>query len=307
MGGNWAGVQSRGTATRPEDAYRDRLPILGFRQRRPLVARFRRLDRPTLPDFDLQMSVSYPTKLHLAMLSGDRCAMPGCGRHLSSADEGASGEAAHIAGERGGGTRGRPSPRFDPDMTPEQRSSVGNLIYLCRECHNRIDSPSGEREYPVVRLLEIKANHERTVVEAMDQALAEVGFLELEIATRWISTVSPSVADRDYSRVPLEAKIKKNGLSIETRNVIAAHLAVTPQVRSFIQSLSQEDPDFPARLRAGFLAHYFELRQSGILGGEELFTLMRAFARQGARDGSTQCAAQAVLVYLFETCEVFER
>lgn len=253
------------------------------------------------------MSVSYPTKLHLAMLSGDRCAMPECGRNLSSADDGVLGEAAHIAGEHGGGGRGRPSPRFDPDMTRQGRNAVGNLLYLCHGCHARIDSPNGEREYPVMRLLEIKANHERTVVEAMDQALTEVGFSELEITTRWVSKVPPPAADRDYSRIPLEAKISKNGLSIENRNVIAAHLAVTPQVRSFIQSLSQEDPDFPDRLRAGFLAHYFELRQSGILGGEELFTLMRAFARRGFRDGNTQCAAQAVLVYLFETCEVFER
>ena len=261
-------------------------------------------DRP--PEI-LQMSVSYPTKLHLAMLSGDRCAMPECGRHLSSADNGVLGVAAHIAGERGGGARGRPSPRFDPDMTSEERNSVGNLLYLCPECHTRIDSPHGEREYPVLRLLEIKASHERTVVEAMDEALAEIGFQELEIATQWVSKVPPPAADRDYSRIPLDAKISRNGLSVENRNVIAALLAVTPQVRSFIQSLSQEDPDFPDRLRAGFLAHYFELRQSGILGGEELFTRMRAFARRGFRDGSTQCAAQAVLVYLFEMCEVLER
>ena len=253
------------------------------------------------------MSVSYPTKLRLAMLSGDRCAMPECGRHLSSADAGVLGEAAHIAGARDGGGQGRPSPRFDPEMTPEKRNSVANLIYLCRECHAMIDSPNGEREYPVTRLLEIKANHEGTVVEAMDQALAAVGFGELETATEWISRVPPPAADLDYSRIPLEAKISKNGLSIENRNLIAAHLGVTPQVRSFIQSLSQEDPDFPDRLRAGFLAHYFELRQSGPLGGEELFTMMRAFARRGFRDGSTQCAAQAVLVYLFEMCEVFER
>ena len=41
--------------------------------------------------------------------------------------------------------------------------------------------------------------------------------------------------------------------------------------------------------------------------GEDLFNSMCIFARRGFGDSKTQCAAQAVLVYLFETCEVFER
>ena len=39
-------------------------------------------------------------------------------------------------------------------MTDEQRNSLSNLLYVCQNCHATIDAqPSGEREYPVARLL----------------------------------------------------------------------------------------------------------------------------------------------------------
>ena len=157
------------------------------------------------------------------------------------------------------------------------------------------------------RLLEIKANHERSVAEAVGGGLATVTFKELEQATRWVSQVPPSAAGLDFSRVSIENKIQRNGLSLSSQNLIASHLAAAPQVRSFIQELSQDDPGFPERLTSGFLQHYYTLRHRGMSSGEDLFNSMCMFARRGFGDFKTQCAAQAVLVYLFETCEVFER
>lgn len=217
------------------------------------------------------------------------------------------GVAAHIAGERGGGTRGRPSARFDPNMTEEQRNSLANLLYVCRNCHELIDAPHGEREYPVARLLEIKAEHEGAVAKAMDEALAAVTFAELAEATRWVTEVPPPPPGQDFSRIALEDKIERNGLSLSSQNLIVAHLAVAPQVRSFILELSQDDPGFPERLVSGFLQHYHRLRAQGMSSGEDLFNSMCMFARRGFADPTTQCAAQSVLIYLFETCEVFER
>lgn len=258
------------------------------------------------------MSVPYRIKVVLALRSGNRCAMPSCHRLLSSKSRGGEytmfGEAAHIAGERGGGKRGRRSARFDPTMTDEQRNGLANLLYLCRNCHAMIDAyPQGEREYPVERLLAIKANHESTVDEAMEEGVATVTFRELEEATRWVIEVPPPPPGRDFSRVSIEDKIQRNRLSQSTQNVITSHLAAVPQVRRFIQRLSQDDPRFPERLISGFLQHYHELRSQGVSSGEDLFDSMCVFARRGFRDYKTQCAAQAVLVYLFETCEVFEK
>ena len=212
------------------------------------------------------------------------------------------------SGSGGGGARGRPSARFDPSMSDEQRNSLANLLYVCRNCHERIDAhPHGEREYPVERLLAIKANHERAVAEAVDGGLAKVTFSELEEATRWVTQVPQATPGLDFSRVSIESKIQRNGLSPSSQNLIATHLAAAPQVRSFIQALSQDDPGFPNRLTSGFLQHYYTLRHRGISSGEDLFNSMCMFARRGFGDFKTQCAAQAVLVYLFETCEVFER
>ena len=95
--------------------------------------------------------------------------------------------------------------------------------------------------------------------------------------------------------------------SRSSQNLIVGHLAVAPQVRSFIQELGRDDPGFPDRLISSFLAHYHKLRARGMSSGEDLFDSMCMFARRGFRDVKTQAAAQAVLVYLFETCEVFER
>lgn len=238
--------------------------------------------------------------------------MPTCRRMLSFEPQGDDyvmrGVAAHIAGERGGGARGRPSARFDPSMTDEERNSLANLLYVCRNCHELIDAhPYGEREYPTARLLDIKAEHESAVAAALDEGLAMVTFRELAEATRWINEVSPPPPGRDFSRVAIEDKIKKNGLSLSSQNLIVTHLALSDQVRSFIQELSRDDPGFPERLISGFLEHYHKLRARGISSGEDLFNSMCMFARRGFRDVKTQCAAQAVLVYLFETCEVFER
>ena len=185
---------------------------------------------------------------------------------------------------------------------------MSNLLYVCRNCHALIDArPHGEEEYPVHRLLAIKADHEGAVATAMDEAMASVSFRELEEATGWVTEVPPPPPGQDFSRIPIEDKIRKNGLSVSSQNLISSHLTATPQVRSFVQSLSQDDLAFPERLISGFLEHYYKLRREGTSSGEDLFNSMCMFARRGFADLKTQYAAQTVLVYLFETCEVFER
>ena len=141
----------------------------------------------------------------------------------------------------------------------------------------------------------------------MDEAMATVSFRELQEATRWVTEVPPPPPDHDFSRIPIDAKIRKHGLSMASQSLISAHLTATPQVRSFIQHLSQDAAGFPDRLKSGFLEHYYRLRAEGMSSGEELFDSMCLFARRGFSDFKTQYAAQAVLVYLFETCEVFEQ
>ncbi len=68
----------------------------------------------------------------------------------------------------------------------------------------------------------------------------------------WLFRYPAQGSLRDYSRVLLEDKIRKNELSGSSSQV------------------------------AGFRSHYYALRQKGVLSGEDLFNGMRSFARRGS-------------------------
>lgn len=76
--------------------------------------------------------------IKLARQSGYLCSNPTCRRSTvgPDGDRGTAniGVAAHIAAASAGG------PRFDPAMTPEERSSIDNGIWLCQTCSRLIDS-----------------------------------------------------------------------------------------------------------------------------------------------------------------------
>jgi len=236
------------------------------------------------------------------MRSGGVCALPGCGKHLTyQAQEGEDtyvAEAAHIRGEK-------PSAaRYDPSMTDDERDAIENLIYLCTDDHTIIDKV--EADWPVDRLTKIKVDHEKAVREAMVDAFADVAFPELERAVSWVSGQTPSLVGHTFEVVPPDEKIEKNALSSASRHIIAAGLVSRATVAAFVESETQIDADFPEKLKAGFLAEYYKLRHSGHKG-DELFELMCAFAQRGLKKQGDRTAGLAVLIYLFEICDVFEK
>jgi hypothetical protein len=248
------------------------------------------------------MSVPYPTKLLLAFRSGDRCAFPACGKRLTvdgaQSNPVVTGEAAHIAGEK------YRAARYDASMTDEQRDHYNNLIFLCGDHHTQVDKR--EAEFPVQHLHSFKVAHEKKVHEAMTEAFVNVGFPELEEATQWIMQVTPSQSGNTFSLIPPEDKLKKNELGNGSRTIITMGLSVARQVRSYVESVSQIDSDFPGRLKVGFLTEYYRLKREGH-SGDTLFDLMCRFAQRGFGEQANRSAGLAVLVYLFETCEVFEK
>ena len=112
------------------------------------------------------MSASYPTKLILAFRSGDLCALSGCGRKLTVDGSGggtaSTGEAAHIAGEK------PDAARYLKSMTDAERNDFANLIYLCGDCHTKIDKL--QNDWPTPKLLNIKAEHEAKIGRAIEDA-----------------------------------------------------------------------------------------------------------------------------------------
>ena len=82
------------------------------------------------------------TKDLLAKQAGHRCAHPHCGKPTSGADESGTdsinnGVAAHITAASVGG------PRYDPDLTGEQRKDASNGIWLCQDHAHAIDADEG--------------------------------------------------------------------------------------------------------------------------------------------------------------------
>ena len=93
----------------------------------------------------------------LAARAGHRCSNPECRAATSGpqADEQKAvnlGVAAHIVAAAQGG------PRFDPTLTPVQRASIINGIWLCQNCAHEIDSD--EQRYSVARLYHWKLEAE---------------------------------------------------------------------------------------------------------------------------------------------------
>ncbi|RSZ38217.1 MULTISPECIES: HNH endonuclease [unclassified Variovorax] len=247
------------------------------------------------------MSATYPTKIILAFRSGGVCAFPGCGKHLTYESKlGADtyvGEAAHIRGEK------PTAARYDATMTDEERDSVDNLIYLCTDHHTVIDKVPADWSTPTLQAL--KQEHEGKVRQAMEDAFTDLAFPELERAISWVNTEIPA-AHGSFDIISPDEKIKKNALSNGARHIIAAGLMSRATVSAYVEAEAQLDADFPERLKAGFLAEYYSLRQRGHKG-DELFELMCSFAQRGVKSQADRTAGLAVLVYLFEICDVFEK
>lgn len=249
------------------------------------------------------MSASYPTKVLLAFRSGDRCAFPGCPRQLTvdapaGGDPVVLGEAAHIAGEQ------EKAARYDASMTDEQRNHFSNLIYLCGDHHTQIDKQV--THFPVDALYRLKSEHEAKVREGLNAAFAQIGFTELQLATAWVNRYQPDADLADLSLLAPEDKIRRNDLTNGSRVTITMGLSVARLVGDFVQNEALIDSDYPERLKAGFLEEYFRLWREGHRA-DELFDLMCEFSQRGLKGQSQRSAGLAVLVYLFEKCDVFEK
>ncbi|QDK36380.1 hypothetical protein [Bdellovibrio sp. NC01] len=93
------------------------------------------------------------------------CSNPFCGKITSGphSDEDDSiniGEASHIRGANPG------SARYDELMSPLERASITNGIWLCRTCGKLIDSD--EKKFTVELLYSWKRNHERKILEQIN-------------------------------------------------------------------------------------------------------------------------------------------
>jgi hypothetical protein len=237
----------------------------------------------------------------LCLKSGNCCAMPECRRKLVINKRGGDkesiiGEMAHIRGEKPG------AARYDVGMTDKERNCYENLLLVCASDHKRIDDQP--KTYNVQKLYEIKAQHEAWVANSIKQEMVNVTFAELSMITKYLASGQASTDD-SLTLIPPKDKIKKNGLSQATSGLITMGMAQVRQVGNFISRVP--DIDFGERLKDGFIAAYQRLKNDEKLTGDNLFDGLFEFATSGCNNFRQSAAGLAVLVYLFEKCEVFEK
>lgn len=195
-------------------------------------------------------------------------------------------------------------PRAKPDMTSKERDCYNNWILLCGTHHDTIDVQPNT--YTPEQLKQWKVDHEKWVTNKLAIDIPSIGFLELEMTTSAIlSTSIPQSID--LTLIPLQEKIQKNSLSQKSHERIMLGLVKSKEVEEFIGEMAKLKSDFPDKLKAGFVSAYVKLKNEDKLIGDSLFFALHDFASSNNTDFDKQAAGLAVLVYLFEKCEVFER
>ena len=99
------------------------------------------------------------TVKRLFAVSGNQCTFPKCLEPLVVGDT-VTGKICHIKGNKDG------SARYDRTQSDEDRHGFENLILMCGKHHDVIDDD--EESYKVERLVQMKAEHERTATRIPD-------------------------------------------------------------------------------------------------------------------------------------------
>jgi hypothetical protein len=140
----------------------------------------------------------------LAKRVGNRCSNPSCRKLTSGPHEDPSralniGVGAHIAAASPGG------PRYDQNMTSEERQDTQNGIWLCQNCAKLIDND-------IIRYNKQLLNQWKSRAEA--HALSEVeGYNKGEIKPEGITEISIS-----YKKIKIESERHDYQLWIELTN-----------------------------------------------------------------------------------------
>lgn len=136
-------------------------------------------------------------------------------------------------------------------------------------------------------------------------AMANITFRELDMVTDGILSM-PVEFDESYTVVSVVTKMSKNELTGYAQSRLTSGVIQARIVGKFVENMVNVIPDFPERLKAGFVKEYQRLQAAG-LKGNALLDALHEFSCNRSLDYDLRAAGLAVLYYLFEKCEVFER
>ena len=190
--------------------------------------------------------------------SGNQCTKPDCSTVLINANGSVVADVCHIKAAKKGG------PRFDANLTSEQRRHVSNLILLCRTCHALVDAET--KRYTVATLTRWKCDREARF-KAVGQTLRQRYLAHIFDDADAISATAPKsltrfikfleqenldhdLHDTDTVRETLEELAhyvdRSRHLTLEDRQLLAAVVTkamALDQTSPFISGLSVHPDD----------------------------------------------------------------
>lgn len=241
------------------------------------------------------IKLSEQRKLHAK--SGNRCAL--CKVILVEVDDQPTaciGENAHIYGEK------PDAARYDSTQSDEFVNSELNLIFLCRNCHKKVDTEVDK--YPLEELFEKKAQHEAWVVQALSEQSAAYSYAEIEVLASYLMQNNGSLsATSDYTILKIKDKTEKNCLS-EVQYLINIGLSGVGTIEDYINR--NPDANFGTRLTNAVASRYQQLKSQDI-EPIDIFYSLWDMANGNHDEFNYKAAGLGILVYFFEKCEVFEK
>ena len=169
----------------------------------------------------------------LDTLSKNKCAAPDCTRALIARDrETIISKICHIEAAKENG------PRYNPNMTDDDRRHFNNLILLCDECHSIIDNKENETAYPVSLLREWKKEHESKTILILNSR----GSL-LKLAIDAIASADLEGYQNDNGSIPevfnIENKIEYNSV-VRNKELIDEYKVFYAKIASLYDELETQ-------------------------------------------------------------------
>lgn len=124
---------------------------------------------------DKRDDFSQKTKDILCERVGGKCSNPYCrretkGPHSNSHKRVSIGQAAHITAASKGG------PRYDSDLSSEERKSIDNGIWLCDVCAKMIDSDEAHYSVELLRVWKSQAEYEQLCAISQKTNLTQTNY-----------------------------------------------------------------------------------------------------------------------------------
>lgn len=233
----------------------------------------------------------------------NECAHPDCSTPIIQprtpfSEAAVIGHIAHIYAASDDGPRGNPA------LSEADRNLPDNLLLLCPTHHSVVDQQ--HETYPAEMLHGWKSGHERKFQDTLGAKIGDIGYDELEQAANSLLSKEPIASEGGLTTIRTPEKIAKNSLGNRSQRLLQMGAANSSEVEDLITKTAQLNPDFPDRLREGFVARYSAFVNEGF-SGDDLFIAMYEWAAGSRTDITRKTAGLCILAHLFIICDVFEK